>query len=234
MHATRFFRYELRTTDVSAARAFYADLLGPRCWDAELSVSPLPERARALGAPSHWLGDLAVEDPAASAERFIALGAQQLGPTLHGADGSLRIVLRDPFGAVVALSRDTAPPRRDLVAWHGLAAHDHERAFTLYSQLFGWQQRERHELGLRLGEYQSFAWGESEAPVGSMSSIAAVRPVHPQWLFYFGVADLEHALARVMALGGKVMGTLRSADGGGFAACDDAQDAGFGLYRLRA
>lgn len=230
---SRFYRYELRTTDIPAARAFYADLLGPSCWDAELSVTILPERARALGAPPHWLGHLDVDDPAAYAERFIALGAQQLGPTQKAPDGSPAIVLRDPFGAALALSHAVPPPQRELVAWHGLTAHDHERAFTLYSQLFGWCRGE-HALGPDFGAYQNFAWSEAEPALGSVSSIVSARPVHPQWLFYFGVADLGRALARVQALGGKVMASFHLPNGGAIAACDDAQDAGFGLYQVRA
>jgi predicted enzyme related to lactoylglutathione lyase len=37
----QFFRYELRTTDVPAARRFYAEVFGPQFWGADLSASAL-------------------------------------------------------------------------------------------------------------------------------------------------------------------------------------------------
>jgi predicted enzyme related to lactoylglutathione lyase len=95
----QFFRYELRTTDVPAARRFYADVFGPQFWGADLSASALPERAVALGAPPHWLGHIGVSDVAAAARRSMESGGQSLGPIEEYPDGSVCAVFRDPFGA---------------------------------------------------------------------------------------------------------------------------------------
>jgi catechol 2,3-dioxygenase-like lactoylglutathione lyase family enzyme len=38
----RFCHYQLRTTDVDAARAFYSDLLGAHFWEDNISVGELP------------------------------------------------------------------------------------------------------------------------------------------------------------------------------------------------
>jgi uncharacterized protein len=96
-----FHHFELRTTDLVAARAFYEAVLeGP--FDALLTE--LPEAAKARGAPAHWLGHLFLPPVERTLERFLAAGATALGPARETDDGHRIIGLRDPFGAVVALT----------------------------------------------------------------------------------------------------------------------------------
>jgi predicted enzyme related to lactoylglutathione lyase len=122
-----FYRYELRTTDLDAARDFYSGVFGLEFWDSGVSVVPLPESAAARGAPAHWLGHIAVSDVDAAAGRVVAAGGQRLGPT----------GLRDPLGAVLALGSETevgAVPGVVLQVHHSL---DGELASRFYSELFG-------------------------------------------------------------------------------------------------
>src|SRR5688572_27034938 len=121
--------YELRTTDVAAARAFYTAVaeLDIRREAERLMVcsgnltigeiSALPERARALGAPAHWLGHIAVADADKCAAHFVAQGAERLGPP-RLLDGFLVHGLRDPFGAPVALTSRPPAAEGARVAWH--------------------------------------------------------------------------------------------------------------------
>ncbi len=74
---THFSRFTLRTTDVTAARAFSASILG----DGSLDIVPLPAEAAARGAPAHWLGHLGVDDVEGMAHAFVARGATRLGPS---------------------------------------------------------------------------------------------------------------------------------------------------------
>ena len=101
----RLCRYVLRTTDVAAARAFYAELLGDGFWRATLDVVPLPERARAAGAPSHWAGYIAVEEADFDAKQaaFVAAGSAQLGPMTRDDSGARSAWFQDPMGARVGL-----------------------------------------------------------------------------------------------------------------------------------
>ena len=112
-----FSQYELRTTDVDAARSFYSEVLGLEFWGSGVCVSKLPERAALLGAPAHWLGHLRASDPEATARQVIELGGQQLGPSQRSASGS-GLVLRDPFGVIVAVSSEPVVSRGTL-AWAG-------------------------------------------------------------------------------------------------------------------
>jgi predicted enzyme related to lactoylglutathione lyase len=230
MAGSRFFRYELRTTDVNAARAFYADVLGSRFWDSDVSVVTLPEHAAARGAPAHWLGYVGAGDVEGTARRIVALGGQQLGPT-RATNGSVNVVLRDPFGAVMALSSQTVASRRTPVAWHLHHSQDHKRSFALYAALFGWAATEARELAPQMGRHQMFAWDESGRSVGSMTDIVSPG-VHPQWLFFFPVADIDHSLAKVSARGGRRLGRTQTSGGDIVVPCDDPQGAAFALYQV--
>lgn len=235
MGGCRFYRYELRTTDVDSARAFFAGVLGPQLWRPGVSIAPLPERAVARGAPPHWLGHVHVPDVEETVARVVAEGGQQLGPIERGTDGSLRAIVRDPFGAILAVTTETPPDSEDSddapVAWHLHHSEDHERAFAFYSALFGWASTGAQELGPELGSHRPFAWQQSGPIVGSMANTARLPHVHPQWLFFFRVADIEESLARVDARGGKPLTAIRTSGGDLAAPCNDPQGAAFALYQ---
>src|SRR6185503_1237448 len=94
----RFCRYQLRTTDVEGADAFYRDLLGDGFWGRGLDVGPLPAPLAARGVPANWLGHVGVEDVVPPMYRFLEAGATRLGaPPADGRD-SAGVVLRDPSG----------------------------------------------------------------------------------------------------------------------------------------
>lgn len=230
-----FRRYVLRTLDVEAARAFYREVAGldfsasPE--KSGIEVWPLHEQARARGAPAHWLGQLAVADVEATVGRLLDLGAERLGPTVQGRDGTAFATLRDPIGAVVGV-RETMPPPEParVVAWHHLHTRDLERAWTIYAELFGWQQTETVEAADLEGGLRTFAWDRSGGNVGTIANTARLPGVHVHWLFYFPVADLEASLALVRAKGGKTLAPVVLPNGDRLAPCDDPQGAAFGLF----
>ena len=222
-----FCRFDLRTTDADAARAFYARVLG----HDRAAVWPLHEQARARGAQPHWLGRLGVADVESAAAAFVERGAVRFGPTGPTADGGQAAVLRDPGGAVVALG--TPPPSNAQagveVVWHVLNTNDAARATQNYRDLFGWTLTERIEAGAH-GSFQQFAWHAGSESVGAIADIAARPGVHPHWLFVFEVDALEAALAAVRAAGGVVvLEPLVLPGGQRIAVCDDPQGAAFGL-----
>jgi predicted enzyme related to lactoylglutathione lyase len=231
MSTRRFFRYQLRTTDQDAARAFYTDLLGEHFWGPRLSPAPLPERAIALGARPHWLGHVGVDDVEGTVARVVAAGGQPRGPTQRSADGSPVAILRDPFGALLAVSSEAFAAARSPVAWHLLQTDDEARAFALYAALFGWTALDSLDLGPELGRHQMFAWDDSRETVGSVANGARLPHIHPQWLFFFPVSDLEASLSRVQALGGLALSPIKTPRGDLVAPCDDPQGAAFGLYQ---
>src|SRR6266478_6084848 len=89
-HYGRFVWYELLTTDIAAAKAFYGSVVG---WGGQDVSTPefayilftaghgpvsglmdLPHQARKMGATPRWVGYVAVDDVDASAERIKHLG----------------------------------------------------------------------------------------------------------------------------------------------------------------
>lgn len=122
-----FAHYELRSTDPTAARAFYAAVIGESILAPVLSITELPARARERGAPSHWLGQFAVGDLSRTALRAVELGGEALGPG----------VFRDPGGAVFGL-RSGAPARVSApIIWHHLHTTDVDRVRAFYRELVG-------------------------------------------------------------------------------------------------
>jgi hypothetical protein len=193
-----FFRYELRTTNVNAARAFYSELLGSEFWGSDVTIVPLPEIAAARGAPAHWLGSIGVADIEAASDRVVAAGGQRLG----------RPAVRDPFGAVLALCSEPGLPSPGPVARQVHHSLDHERAKDFYSGLFG--------------------------STGHQLFVTAPSPqIHPQWLYFFRVSDIESSIERIRRLGGVAFEPTQTPAGDIFVPCDDPQGAAFGLIRSR-
>ena len=234
-----FCRYALRTTDVDAARRFYDEAielslpLEGRSAASHLEAWPLHERARALGVPAHWLGQLTVDDVDRSANRLVTLGAEGLGPAVHAPDGTHYAALRDPFGAVIAVrAGELGPADADSrVAWHQLHTRDAAQSWAMYTELFGWVHLETIEDPDLEGGHRLFAWRDGSEAIGSVGNTARQAGVHSHWLFYFAVTDVAVSVARVRALGGTALQPRELAGGRYLAACEDPQGAAFGLIQ---
>lgn len=220
------------------ARRFYEEAIGltlptgGRSADSRLEVWPLHERARAQGAPSHWLGFVAVADVEASVNRLVQSGGQRLGPAVHTPDGGYYATLLDPYGAVLALCGDEPRPTDGRVAWHQLHVRDAAGAWAMYSGLFGWVNTEIVDAADLPGGHLLFAGHEGAEAVGSIANSARWPGVHTHWLFYLTVTDIESTVARVRALGGTAMNAMALTGDKKLAACEDPQGAAFGLIQL--
>lgn len=221
---TRFTRIVLRTTDVAAARRFYAAVLGPRA----LEIEALPPDVAARGAPAHWLGQLGVDDVEATASAFVAHGATRLGPTRPTHDGGRLAIVRDPGGAVVALVTRSARGPEGEVVWHQLTTGDLPRVLAAYADVLGWARTARVEHGEH-GVHQEFAFAQGEPSAGSIAALVDGRGIHAHWLFHFRVDDLDAALATVRVEGALIANVVTLADGARIAVCDDPQGAAFAL-----
>ena len=229
----RFFRLQLRTTDVPAARAFYTELLGKG--GANTNIVPLPEQAAARGAPAHWLGYISVENVDEAVRSFVERGAAQLGPIHPTPDGGRVAILRDPGGAIVAVA--TAPAAASApqpeVAWQQLYAANAQQTATAYCDLFGWRLTDRHDLR-GLGVHQEFTCRADAPGTGSVMDIAGLTGIHSHWLFHFRVPALAPALEVVRKAGGVVIGPIELPNGDRIAVCEDPQRAAFALREGRS
>ncbi|MFO0748259.1 MAG: VOC family protein [Myxococcota bacterium] len=244
----KFVWYELATDHLDAAPAFYASVIGWRTqkWDehSEYSmwVAPagpigglmrLPESAKAMGAPPHWLAYVEVADVDAGAARVAQLGGKvYVPPTDLAGSGGRFAVVADPSGAVFGIHKSGMPdagPRPEGLGqfvWAELATGDLDQALGFYGELFGWVKAGAIDMPGG-AVYQMF--GEPGQPaLGGMMQAQPGMPV--AWLHYASVADIDAALAAATAGGGKVLYGPMAIPGGGHAGlCLDPWGAAFGL-----
>ena len=112
------------------------------------------------------------------------------------------------------------------VGWHELLAADLEKELAFYYELFGWQKADA-EGDLADTTYQTFSVGGQV--IGGATRKRIDEPV-PYWLFYFNVDDLDAAVERVRAGGGKALRNEAELLGGLWVArCVDPQGTLFAL-----
>jgi predicted enzyme related to lactoylglutathione lyase len=240
--------YELMTTDIEAAKAFYTKVMG---WGAQDASGPgrpyvlftagravigglmgLPDSAWATGGKPYWMGYVGVEDVDAAVARIEQLGGAVHVPPTDIPNISRFAVFADPQTATLALltshgpdhaqAGDVSAPGR--VGWHELFAADRDKALVFYGALFGWQKADADigELG-----YQLFSAGAQT--IGGMLTKPPIMPA-PFWLYYFNIDNIEAAAKRVEAGGGKILeGPSEGPAGSWTVQCTDPQGALFAL-----
>lgn len=250
---SRFVWYELVTTDVAAATAFYSSVMGWGAWDASApgkpyilfgdgksaisAVTPLPDDARQMGVQPIWVGYVGVDDVDATAARVARLGGAVHVPPTDAADISRFSVFTDPQSARLALFKwripdqqpRAAPDAPGRVGWHELLAADWERAWTFYGELFDWQKGDADLTGT--ATYQPFSAGGQM--IGGMFTKPPTIPA-AFWLYYFNTDDIDATAQRVTAGGGEVLeGPFETAGGSWVIRCADPQGAAFALEGTR-
>ncbi len=224
----RFVGYEVRTTEVAAAERFYRAVgITP---DA---IGELPAQARARGAPAHWLGHLATADATEAAAALVGRGAAPLGPPRVGADGRLVVALRDPAGAVLAVTTAADSTSSAGVVLHVLNTRAPERAVAAYADLAGWRVRPASPLPAPLGRRWDLADTDDGPSWGVVLDVTAAPHIHDHWLYGIGVPDLTAALAHVVATGGRVDEPVAIGAGRWSGHCHDPQGAAFTLVGPR-
>jgi uncharacterized protein len=248
----RFVWYELLTTDVAAAGAFYGKVVG---WDAKDASLPelaytvltagevpigglmdLPEEGRRLGATPRWVGYVAVDDMDATATQIRRRGGAVLLPPTDSNIGRVSVVA-DPQKATFALVSGLTygqwqpgePDELGRVGWHELLAEDRNKIFDFYGELFGWQKAHGETEPADL--YQLFS-AAGQTIGGMLTKLPSVP--QPCWLHYFNVDDIGAAARHVYAGGGRILqGPIELPDGCWIARCVDPQGALFALQGAR-
>jgi len=246
--------YELMTTDVKAAEAFYQDVVG---WTAAPFDPKAPQAytvvQRAGGAgvggvmripdgmnfPPHWgvyIGTPKLEETVAAVEQR---GGKALSPVIDVPNVGRMRTMSDPQGAAFSLlepgrpgHRADAGPELGDVSWNELFTTDAAAAISFYTGLFGWQDIEPMDMG-EMGKYYMFAKGK-ELAGGMMNKPPAMAQVPPHWGFYFRVPDVHAGAERVKAKGGKVLNGPMEVPGGDWVVnCMDPQGAAFSLHHKK-
>jgi predicted enzyme related to lactoylglutathione lyase len=250
----RFVWYDLLTTDPDQAVNFYTKVVdwGTTQWgdgaegmppytmwtanNAPLGgVMPLPEEAKKMGAPPHWLPYIGTPDTDATAARAQQLGGRLLNGPMDIPTVGRFAVLQDPQGAVFAVftAEGDAPghegePKVGEFSWNELTTTDYEGAFKFYSELFGWEKDTAMDMGPQ-GIYQMYK--RNGQMLGGMMNKPAEMPGPPAWLCYTRVADVAESVAEAKRNGGQILLEPMEVPGGDMIAVGmDPQGAAFALH----
>jgi predicted enzyme related to lactoylglutathione lyase len=250
-----FIWYELRTDDAVAAQDFYAGLIGWQVGDSGMpgidyrilatgegeAIGGLMQRPPGSPGGPVWLGYLPVVDVDESVDAIVEDGGQVLMPAWT-ADGVGRMALvTDPLGApFYIMAPEGDQPSRAFVehgtgeatghvVWNERIASDPDRALAFFGRHFGWVHQGGMPMG-ELGEYRFIADG----PVMLGALMGCPPGGAPGWRFYFAVADIDAAAARVTGLGGIIEYGPVEIPGGDYSmSAVDPQGARFGLVGRR-
>ncbi|MGE0653556.1 MAG: VOC family protein [Alphaproteobacteria bacterium] len=251
----RFAWYELLTSDMDAAMAFYGTVVGWATQEASAvpgmryvlftadgtpvcGVMKQPDEIAKAGAPPGWIGYVEVDDVDAGADKAARAGATVHVPPSDIPNIGRFAVLLDPQSVALGLitwanpmpEPPTGMPSAGRVGWHELLAADREEAFAYYSSQFGWQMSDALDMG-PMGIYQLYA--HDGQTLGGMMTKPPFVPV-PFWLYYFVVGGIDAAVARVTVAGGKIVNGPMEVPGGAWIIQGmDPQGAMFALVGSR-
>jgi len=247
--ATGFDWHELQTRDCARALRFYQAFCG---WTtADASAGSPRERhlcsldGAAIGAvtisqapphlPAFWLPFLVVADVDGVVERARALNARVLREPAAVPGAGCLAVLIDPRGAMFGLREGGAAgppsasvagaPNRGAFSRDELLTDDAEASAAFYAALTG-GSIEPLDLG-PLGIYR-FVVSEGRRIAGVMKH---PENVHPHWLPYFAVSDVDADTRRAVELGASLYFPPRDIPGvGRLSGIDDPTGAGVCLF----
>lgn len=247
--ASSFIWYELMTSDLPAAEAFYKAVVGWTTEDFPGSdfryvvakagergvggMMTLPEQAAAMGAKPCWLGYIHAADVDAATEAVRKAGGKVFQEPMDIPDVGRFSVVADPQGAVFMMMTPKGPDQppapmgtQGHIDWHELYAADGDTAFDFYAAQFGWTKDHDMDMGA-MGVYRIFAI-DGVAKGGIMTKPAQMPA--PAWIFYFNVGAIDDAVSRVKGNGGQVINGPMEVPGGAWVVqCLDPQGAMFAL-----
>jgi predicted enzyme related to lactoylglutathione lyase len=237
---------ELMSSDQESAKAFYAGLLGWQSDDRPMgedsyysmqmmdgkqvaAIAAQPEQQREAGAPSMWNSYVKVSDADATAARAKELGADVHAPPFDVFTSGRMAVIQDPQGAYFMLWQPGDHIGAALVnapgalVWNELQSPALDASASFYGELFGWSVE---EMDSPQGRYLTIL--NQGAHNGGMRDVTPPAP--PSWLVYFGVEDLDAALAKLGELGGSTLAGPIDIQIAKIAVVMDPQGAVFALY----
>jgi predicted enzyme related to lactoylglutathione lyase len=246
--------YELMTTDMEAAAAFYSKIVG---WTTTpfagaghpytmfnrsggIPVAGVMTTPAGVNAPPFWAMYVGVPNLEEAAARVKALGGAECSPIIEVPTVGRMQMVQDPQGAAFYIyepaSADQPPEAAADVgeaSWHELMTTDAAAAMTFYNALFGWQPGEPLDMGA-MGKYHLF--NRPHGMIGGMMNKGPeMANVPPNWGIYFRVPDVAAAIARITANGGRVLNGPMEVPGGDLIVnAMDPQGAAFSLHARKA
>jgi len=246
--------FELMSTDMKAAEAFYRTVVG---WETSpfaaarhpytmfnrggnVPVAGVMTKPPEVKAPSFWAMYVGVPKIEEAAERITRLGGSAHTGIIEAPSVGRMQLMMDPQGAAFYIyepARTDQPPETAAemgdASWLELMTTDAEAAMRFYQDLFGWQPSESMDMGA-MGKYQMF--NRPHGMIGGMmNKPPELAHVPPNWQIYFRVPDVDAAAERIKTNGGKILnGPMEVPGGDRVLNAMDPQGAAFGLHARRA
>jgi hypothetical protein len=242
------------TTDAAAAETFYKKVVG---WtSAPFDASPTPytvfkrhgqvqvaglmKTPAGMNMPPFWAMYVAVPKLEDAVAHITRLGGTGLSGVIEVPTVGRLQMMKDPQGAAFYIIEPTSSEGRPETApevgqasWHELMTTDAPAALKFYSEIFGWQPSEAMDMG-PMGKYHMF--NRPHGMIGGMmNKPPEMANVPPHWMIYFRVPDINAAVERIKANGGRVVnGPIEVPGGDMVLTAIDPQGAGFSLHAKKA
>ena len=246
--------YELMTTDMKAAEAFYTTVVGwtltpfegsPQPYTmfnrpGEVPVAGVMTRPEGVNAPPFWAMYVAVPQLEEAATHIKRLGGNECSPVIDVPTVGRMQMMTDPQGAAFYIYQPARNDQRPEAAaevgeasWLELMTTDAPAALKFYSEIFGWQETEALDMG-PIGKYHMF--NRPHGMIGGMmNKPPEMAEVPPNWQIYFRVPDITAATERIKANGGQILNGPMEVPGGDWIVnAMDPQGAAFSLHARKA
>jgi predicted enzyme related to lactoylglutathione lyase len=241
----RFVWHELMTPDASAAHAFYSKAIGWKSqpWEEDPSYVMFAAPRGPIGATvaagdgtaPHWIPYVGTGDIGETVDLARQKGDSLVKDITSMSTGSKYAVLKDPYGAEFGVYESAddygqvTPPKPGEHSWHELTTTDYAGAFAFYSELFGWEKMDEHDMG-EMGIY--LIYGLNGVQLGGMMNFEGPPPA---WMSYVRVKDVNQTAKKVKSAGGKIAnGPMEVPGGDWIVQLVDPQGAMFAVHATAA
>ncbi|MDR7083439.1 putative enzyme related to lactoylglutathione lyase [Arthrobacter ginsengisoli] len=245
---------DLQTSDVEAAKAFYAAIFGWRYEnlptpdgrsyaqaflgeDLVTVIAPQNPQQAAAGAPGQWNAYFATADAGRLADSMVdAGGTLEFGPEDVGGTGVM-VFFAPPGGGTTGAwqagshfgtARSGEPGS---LAWAELLTPEPQPAVGFFQQLFGHSVTEYPQDDG--GKYTTLMVNDAEVAGIAAVPAEAEGTLKPGWQVYFGVSSVADAVAAAVAAGGTVLIEPDEAEEAGtIATLEDPQGGVFSVLEV--
>jgi uncharacterized protein len=233
---------DLATPDLEQAKTFYGAVLG---WDfvdagpeyggyvtAQARDVPAAGMSTPMeGMPAGWMMFFATDDADKTAAAIGEAGGSVLAPAMDVGPLGRMALGADPTGAAFGVWQAKAHLGAGIASepgglcWEDLRSTDPEAARPFYGAVFGHAFQELPAAG---PDYSTFHFPNDPAPLGGMGGMMGMPPGTPShWTIYFGVADIDAAVAAAEKHGGTIMASPFETPYGIMSAIEDPAGAYF-------
>jgi predicted enzyme related to lactoylglutathione lyase len=216
------------TPNRPGAHDFYSDAVGWKSqpWEQDSSylmfagpAGPLGASVETREATPQWIAYIGSTDVDATVEAATRRGAMVATPATTLPNAGRYAVLVDPQGATFGVHGSSSEQQPERPAeygefhWHELATTaEPDEAFDFYSELFGWEQLGRHDMG-PIGIYLLF--GRNGRQLGGMFKKGDMgKPGPAYWVGYVRVKDLDDTAEKIKAGRGSLLNGPMEVPGG--------------------